>query len=40
MSLHEYLTKYDWYYKLTSKFTFMEILFAVAIVLLIIGELF
>ena len=40
MSIHEYLTKYDWYYNLTSRFTFMEILIVIAIVLFIIGELF
>lgn len=40
MKLHEFLTRYDWYYFLTSRFTFMEILIVIAIVLFIIGELF
>ena len=39
MNLHEFLTRYDWYYFLTSRFTAMEMIFIFIIVLLIIVSL-
>lgn len=37
MKLHEYLTKYDWYYKLTTWFTFIEFIFVIGIILWALG---